>query len=223
MAHDLDLAPPALPATLRLGPVHLTVSDLYRSSPSTRSARPAPARRERTTSPRSAPAARTSSCCTRRPARGPPAATRGSTTTRCCIPHATSSRARVQRLARTRTPIDGASDHGVSEAIYLPDPDGNGIELYADRAARRLAAGRPRRADRDVHARARPARAARRRGRRAGPATPRPACAWATSTCTSATSPPRARSTSTCSASRRWPGCRARCSSPPAAITTTWA
>jgi catechol 2,3-dioxygenase len=39
----------------------------------------------------------------------------------------------VQRLAATRTAISGASDHGVSEAIYLPDPDGNGIELYADR------------------------------------------------------------------------------------------
>jgi catechol 2,3-dioxygenase len=39
----------------------------------------------------------------------------------------------VQRLAETRTPISGASDHGVSEAIYLPDPDDNGIELYADR------------------------------------------------------------------------------------------
>ena len=37
------------------------------------------------------------------------------------------------RLALTRTPIDGASDHGISEAIYLPDPDGNGIELAADR------------------------------------------------------------------------------------------
>ena len=37
------------------------------------------------------------------------------------------------RLAATRTPIDGASDHGISEAIYLPDPDGNGIELYRDR------------------------------------------------------------------------------------------
>ena len=41
--------------------------------------------------------------------------------------------AAVQRLAALRTPISGASDHGVSEAIYLPDPDGNGIELYADR------------------------------------------------------------------------------------------
>jgi catechol 2,3-dioxygenase len=39
----------------------------------------------------------------------------------------------LQRLAATRTPITGASDHGVSEAIYLDDPDGNGIELYRDR------------------------------------------------------------------------------------------
>ena len=30
-------------------------------------------------------------------------------------------------------PIDGASDHGVSEALYLTDPDGNGVELYRDR------------------------------------------------------------------------------------------
>jgi len=37
------------------------------------------------------------------------------------------------RLAATRTPIQGASDHGTHEAIYLPDADGNGIELAADR------------------------------------------------------------------------------------------
>lgn len=37
------------------------------------------------------------------------------------------------RLASTGTPIEGASDHRISEAIYLPDPDGNGIELAADR------------------------------------------------------------------------------------------
>jgi len=35
-------------------------------------------------------------------------------------------------LAATKTPIQGASDHGTHEAIYLPDPDGNGIELAAD-------------------------------------------------------------------------------------------
>jgi catechol 2,3-dioxygenase len=37
------------------------------------------------------------------------------------------------RLASNRTMIDGASDHGISEALYLSDPDGNGVELYADR------------------------------------------------------------------------------------------
>jgi catechol 2,3-dioxygenase len=37
------------------------------------------------------------------------------------------------RLAVTRTRISGASDHNISEAIYLPDPDDNGIELAADR------------------------------------------------------------------------------------------
>ena len=39
----------------------------------------------------------------------------------------------IVRLAESRTRIEGASDHGVSEAIYLRDPDDNGIELYADR------------------------------------------------------------------------------------------
>ncbi|MFV0606977.1 MAG: VOC family protein [Niabella sp.] len=38
-----------------------------------------------------------------------------------------------KRLIEARYPITGASDHGVSEAIYLNDPDGNGIELYWDR------------------------------------------------------------------------------------------
>ena len=43
----------------------------------------------------------------------------------------------AHRLAATRTRISGASDHGISEAIYLPDPDGNGIELAADRGRER--------------------------------------------------------------------------------------
>jgi catechol 2,3-dioxygenase len=38
------------------------------------------------------------------------------------------------RVAQAGVAIDGASDHGVSEAIYLRDPDGNGVELYRDRA-----------------------------------------------------------------------------------------
>ena len=39
----------------------------------------------------------------------------------------------LRRLIEARIPLEGASDHGVSEAIYLRDPDGNGIELYRDR------------------------------------------------------------------------------------------
>ncbi len=37
------------------------------------------------------------------------------------------------RLRRAYYPFTGASDHGVSEALYLNDPDGNGVELYWDR------------------------------------------------------------------------------------------
>jgi catechol 2,3-dioxygenase len=39
----------------------------------------------------------------------------------------------LRRLRAAGIPLDGASDHGVSEALYLQDPDGNGIELYWDR------------------------------------------------------------------------------------------
>jgi catechol 2,3-dioxygenase len=39
----------------------------------------------------------------------------------------------LARIAESRWPLDGASDHLVSEALYLSDPDGNGIEIYRDR------------------------------------------------------------------------------------------
>jgi len=39
----------------------------------------------------------------------------------------------LRRLVDARIPLEGASDHGVSEALYLHDPDGNGLELYWDR------------------------------------------------------------------------------------------
>jgi catechol 2,3-dioxygenase len=39
----------------------------------------------------------------------------------------------LRRVVEAGIPIDGAADHGVSEAIYLRDPDGNGVELYRDR------------------------------------------------------------------------------------------
>lgn len=42
----------------------------------------------------------------------------------------------LYHLAETNTAVQGASDHGVSEALYLSDPEGNGIELYCDRRRR---------------------------------------------------------------------------------------
>ena len=39
----------------------------------------------------------------------------------------------LARLMEAKVELDGASDHGVSEALYLRDPDGNGVELYWDR------------------------------------------------------------------------------------------
>ena len=41
--------------------------------------------------------------------------------------------AAVRRVLDAGVPLEGAADHGVSEAVYLRDPDGNGIELYCDR------------------------------------------------------------------------------------------
>jgi catechol 2,3-dioxygenase len=39
----------------------------------------------------------------------------------------------LRRLMKAKIDLEGASDHGVSEALYLRDPDGNGVELYWDR------------------------------------------------------------------------------------------
>jgi len=39
----------------------------------------------------------------------------------------------LARLIAAKIPLDGAADHGVSEALYLRDPDQNGVELYVDR------------------------------------------------------------------------------------------
>jgi len=41
--------------------------------------------------------------------------------------------AAVRRVLKAGLPLEGAADHGVSEAVYLKDPDGNGVELYWDK------------------------------------------------------------------------------------------
>ena len=57
----------------------------------------------------------------------------GSTTPRSAIPDRRELADALRRVLAAGIPISGASDHGVSEAIYLRDPDENGIELYRDR------------------------------------------------------------------------------------------
>ncbi len=49
------------------------------------------------------------------------------------FPDRASLGAALQRVLDAGVPLDGAADHGVSEAVYFKDPDGNGIELYRDR------------------------------------------------------------------------------------------
>ena len=65
----------------------------------------------------------------------------------------------LRRLIVAKIPLEGASDHGVSEALYLRDPDDNGVELYWDRPKEKW----PKKPDgslADVHPSARPARSA---------------------------------------------------------------
>lgn len=51
------------------------------------------------------------------------------------LPDRASAGSLLKHLVEINYPIQGASDHGVSEAVYLADPEGNGLELYRDRAS----------------------------------------------------------------------------------------
>ena len=63
----------------------------------------------------------------------PPAGTTGLYHLAILYPHRAALADALQRLIAAEIPLDGASDHGVSEALYLRDPDQNGVELYWDR------------------------------------------------------------------------------------------
>jgi catechol 2,3-dioxygenase len=63
----------------------------------------------------------------------PPANTTGLFHTAIRFPDRKSLAEAVKRVVDAGIPLTGASDHGVSEAIYLRDPDDNGVELYRDR------------------------------------------------------------------------------------------
>ncbi|HSD81338.1 MAG TPA: VOC family protein [Solirubrobacteraceae bacterium] len=142
---DLQSAPgaPVLPGTLRLGPVHLTVSDLDRSLAFYRDVVGLPARERR-----GATAALGAGDADVLVLVGEPGARRagraaGLYHVALLHPSRTELARAALRLAAARAPIQGASDHLVSEAIYLADPDGNGLELYADRPRDAWPAGGP--------------------------------------------------------------------------------
>jgi catechol 2,3-dioxygenase len=63
----------------------------------------------------------------------PPPGTTGLYHTAILYPTRLSLADALRRVLKAGIPLDGASDHGVSEALYLRDPDDNGVELYRDR------------------------------------------------------------------------------------------
>lgn len=63
----------------------------------------------------------------------PPRGTTGLYHTAILYPNRRELADALRRLVEAQWPLTGASDHGVSEALYLDDPDGNGVELYRDR------------------------------------------------------------------------------------------
>ena len=65
--------------------------------------------------------------------RPPAPGTTGLYHTAILFPDRASLGAALKRIVEAGGPLEGASDHGVSEAIYLRDPDDNGVELYRDR------------------------------------------------------------------------------------------
>ena len=123
----------ALPATLRLGAVHLTVSDLDRSVAFYQDSLGLRLHRREDAVAALGAGEDDLVVLHEEPGARPAGRHAGLYHFALLYPSRDELARAVQRLALTRTPISGASDHGVSEAIYLPDPDANGIELYADR------------------------------------------------------------------------------------------
>jgi catechol 2,3-dioxygenase len=126
----------SLPDTLRLGSVALTVSDLERSLPFYEEALGLELRRRENGTAALGAGDEHRVLLVEQPGARPAGRHAGLYHLALLYPSRLELGRALKRLALTRTPITGASDHGVSEAIYLADPDGNGIELYADRPRR---------------------------------------------------------------------------------------
>lgn len=124
---------PTLPDDLKLGYVHLTVSDLERSLAFYQRSLGFQVHRRREDTAYLGAGGPDLLVLT-----GRPGATRYRRTTGLYhfairVPSRLELAQVIQRVSQTRTPVQGASDHEFSEALYLADPDGNGIEIYRDR------------------------------------------------------------------------------------------
>ncbi len=136
-ATDSAASPPRLPSTLRLGAVHLTVSDLDRSVAFYENA--IGLRLHRREGGVAAMGVGEEDLLVLYEEPNARRAGRHASLYHYALlfPSREELASAALRLAATKTPIQGASDHGTHEAIYLPDPDGNGIELAADRPRER--------------------------------------------------------------------------------------
>jgi catechol 2,3-dioxygenase len=126
-----------LPATLRLGEIHLTVGDLERSVAWYQSALGLRVHELEPPAAKLGDGATTVLVLSEDPAAAKPGRHSGLYHYALLYPSRQELARAALRLGVTRTPIQGASDHGTHEAIYLQDADGLGIELAADRPRER--------------------------------------------------------------------------------------
>ena len=121
----------SIPAATRMGAVHLTVADLDRSLRYYRGAVGLELLgREGGTASLGAGGTRAARCSSRSPAPQPAAGYTGLYHFALLVPERADLARWLAHAARDRVPLVGLSDHFVSEAIYLTDPDGHGIEIY---------------------------------------------------------------------------------------------
>ncbi len=132
--HAPTATTPSLPDALRLGSVRLTVSDLDRSVAWYQRALGLRIQRLNPPTAELGDGTSTVLVLNEDPAARPAERHAGLYHYALLYPSRGELARAAVRLGVTRTPIQGASDHGTHEAIYLPDPDGLGIELAADRA-----------------------------------------------------------------------------------------
>jgi catechol 2,3-dioxygenase len=133
--HSTASSAHTLPATLSLGAVWLTVTDLERSLVFYRDALGLQVQRREAASAVMGVGAEPLVALVENPRASGPAGRHyaGLYHFALLYPSREELARAALRLTAAHIAIEGASDHGVSEALYLSDPDGNGIELYADR------------------------------------------------------------------------------------------